>query len=72
GEATSGTQVAVSVDKAVIHRNVFEGDILYVAVPERSAKELLTRLRGHISPEEVEVLRELTEIMRRENPFWNI
>ncbi|MBS7650086.1 translation initiation factor IF-2 [Candidatus Bathyarchaeota archaeon] len=72
GEAISGTQVAVSVDKAVIHRNVFEGDILYVAVPERSAKELLTRLRDHISPEEVEVLRELTEIMRRENPFWNI
>ncbi|MBS7626334.1 hypothetical protein KEJ51_04745 [Candidatus Bathyarchaeota archaeon] len=71
-EATSGIQVAVSVDKAVIHRNVFEGDILYVAVPERSAKLLLTRLRDHISPEEVEVLRELTEIMRRVNPFWNV
>jgi translation initiation factor 5B len=71
-EAITGAQVAVSVDKAVIHRNVFEGDILYVAVPERSAKELLTRLRDHISPEEVEVLKELTEIMRRENPLWNV
>lgn len=71
-EARAGMQIAVSVDKAVIGRSVFEGDVLYVAVPEQSAREFSIRLREHLSPDEMWVLEELTEIMRKENPLWNI
>jgi translation initiation factor 5B len=70
-EARTGMQVAISVDKAVMGRNVAEDATLYVAVPEQSARELSTRLRDHLSPEEIIVLDELTEIMRKENPLWN-
>ena len=71
-EAKTGMQVAVSVDKAVINRNIFEGDTLYVAVPEQSAREFNNRLKDHLTPEELKVLDELTEIMRKENPLWNL
>ncbi len=69
--ATTGMQVAVSVDKAVVNRNVFEGDTLYVAVPEQSAREFNSRLKSYLTPEELKVLDELTEIMRKENLLWN-
>jgi len=71
-EASSGMQIAISVDKAIMNRNVFENDILYVAVPETSAREFSTRLSEYLSPEEKGVLEELTTIMRGENPLWNI
>ena len=71
-EARTGMQIAISVDKAIMNRNVFENDILYVAVPETSAREFSTRLSEYLSPEEKGVLEELTTIMRGENPLWNI
>jgi translation initiation factor 5B len=71
-EAKAGMQVAVSVDKAVMNRNVFEGDVLYVAIPEPSARELSTRLRDYLNSEELTLLDELKEIMRKENPLWGI
>ncbi|MBS7623313.1 translation initiation factor IF-2, partial [Candidatus Bathyarchaeota archaeon] len=71
-EARSGMQIAVSVDKAVINRNVSENDMLYVAVPEASAREFSTRLRDQLNTEEKGVLDELISIMRRENPLWSI
>jgi translation initiation factor 5B len=71
-EAKTGMQIAVSVDKAVINRNVSENDILYVAVPEASAREFSTRLRDQLNTEEKGVLDELISIMRRENPLWCI
>jgi len=71
-EARTGMQIAISVDKAIMNRNVFENDILYVAVPETSAREFSTRLSEYLSPEEKGVLEELTTIMRGENSLWNI
>jgi translation initiation factor 5B len=43
GEAKVGAQVAVSMDKPIAGRHVFEKDILFVKVPEADAKALLTR-----------------------------
>lgn len=71
-EARTGMQIAISVDKAIMNRNVFENDIFYVAVPETSAREFSTRLSEQLTPEEKGVLDELTAIMRRESPLWNI
>jgi translation initiation factor 5B len=69
-EAGQGMQVAVSMDKPVVGRHVFERDILYVKVPEPDARVLLEKHLDKLSVEEQEVLKEYTEMMRKKTPFW--
>jgi len=69
-EANVGMQVAVSLNKPVVGRHIHENDILYVKVPEEHAKTLLTKFQDRLSPQELEVLNELVERMRRKSPFW--
>lgn len=69
-EASVGMQVAVSLNKPVVGRHIHENDILYVKVPEEHAKTLLTKLQDRLSPEELGVLNEFVETMRRKSPFW--
>jgi translation initiation factor 5B len=69
-EAKQGMQVAVSMDKPVVGRHVFERDILYVKVPEPDVRALLSAHLDKLSVEEQEVLKEYTEMMRKKTPFW--
>jgi len=69
-EAKQGMQVAVSMDKPIVGRHVFEKDILYVKVSESDAKALLTTHLDKLSADEQEVLEEYTEHMRKRMPFW--
>jgi len=69
-EATQGMQVAVSMDKPIVGRHVFEKDILYVKVPEHDAKALLTTHLDKLTEDEQEVLKEYSEAMRKKIPFW--
>jgi len=71
-EATAGSQVAVSLSKAIVGRHIHEGEIFYVRVPEAHVKALLAKFQDRLSPEEVDVLSELVEIMRRESAFWAV
>jgi len=69
-EAKQGTQVAVSMDKPIVGRHVFEKDILYVKVSEHDAKALLTANLDKLTEAEQEVLKEYAEAMRKKIPFW--
>jgi translation initiation factor 5B len=69
-EANIGLQVAVSLNKPVVGRHIHEGDVFYVRVPEAHAKVLLAKFQDRLTLEEVGVLNEFIEIMRRESPFW--
>ena len=69
-EAKQGMQVAVSMDKPVVGRHVFEKDILYVKLSEHDAKALLTTHLDKLTDEEQEVLKEYTAQMRKKVPFW--
>ena len=69
-EAKQGMQVAVSMDKPIVGRHVFEKDILYVKVSEHDAKALLTSHLDKLTVEEQEVLKEYAEQMRKRIPFW--
>jgi len=69
-EANVGMQVAVSLNKPVVGRHIHENDVLYVKVPEEQAKTLLTKFQDRLSPQELEVLNEFVETMRRKSPFW--
>jgi translation initiation factor 5B len=69
-EAKQGMQVAVSMEKPIVGRHVFEKDILYVKVSEHDAKALLTTHLEKLTADEQEVLKEYAEQMRKKVPFW--
>lgn len=71
-EAKQGMQVAISMDKPIVGRHVFEKDILYVKVPESDAKALLTTYMDRLTADEQEVLKEYAEAMRKKIPFWGV
>ncbi len=69
-EAGKGMQVAISMDKPIVGRHIFEKDTLYVKVPEPHAKVLLTTFMDRLTTEEQEALNEYTNMMRKKTPFW--
>jgi translation initiation factor 5B len=69
-EANIGMQVAISLNKPTVGRQIHEKDILYVAVPEEQAKALMTKFQDLLTQDELQALSELMEIKRRKNPFW--
>ena len=69
-EAKQGMQIAVSMDKPIVGRHVFEKDILYVKVPEPDARALLEKHLDKLTAEEEQVLKEYVEMMRKKTAFW--
>jgi translation initiation factor 5B len=69
-EAQQGMQVAVSMDKPMVGRHIFEKDVLYAKVPEPHAKVLLTTFVDRLTAEEQEALNEYVKSMRKKMPFW--
>jgi translation initiation factor 5B len=66
--ADEGTELAASIEGGVVGRNLTEGDILFVAVPEPAAR-LLKNLP--LSERERSVLDEVIRIRRATtSPFW--
>ena len=62
GEAGSGKQVAVSIDKPTVGRQILEGEVLYVDVPLQHARVLSSKFRDYLSPREIELLDEMASI----------
>ncbi|HIG98354.1 TPA: translation initiation factor IF-2, partial [Candidatus Woesearchaeota archaeon] len=69
--AGKGKQVAVSLEKVTIGRQLNEGDILLSVIPEEDFRKL-REFKGYLSPDEVDCLREIAELMRWGNPVWGI
>ncbi len=69
-EAQQGMQVAISMEKPIVGRHIFEKDVLYVKVPEPHAKVLLKTFMDKLTMEEQEALSEYINIMRKKAPFW--
>jgi translation initiation factor 5B len=69
-EADKGMQVAVSMEKPMVGRHVFEKDMLYVKIPEPHAKVLLSTFMDRLTADEQEALNEYVEVMRKKVPFW--
>ena len=61
-EAGVGKQVAVSIDKPTVGRQISEGDTLYVQVPAQHARLLITKYKEYLSPRELAVLDELNSL----------
>lgn len=69
-EAREGMQVAISMDKPIVGRHIFEKDILYVKLPESDAKALMATHSDKLSENELEILQDYVKIMQKKTPFW--
>ena len=68
-KATTGMKVAISMKESTLGRHFNEDDILYVAVPETDLKKLV-KYKKELSSEDLEILGELVEIVRKSRPTW--
>ncbi len=66
-EAIAGAEVAISIDDAIVGRQIDAEDILLVDIPESHAHELA---KYALKQDEIEVLEQLAVIKRKEKPFW--
>ena len=70
GSATAGQEVAISIDGPTVGRQIHEGDILYVNIPEKHARIVELELKPKLAEDEREVLDNFLEIKRKKDPFW--
>jgi translation initiation factor 5B len=69
--AQQGKQIAMAMDGVTVGRQVDEGDFLYADIPEEDFKKLKV-LKKHLSKMEINVLKEIAEIKRKDNAVWGI
>ena len=70
GSATVGQEVAISIDGPTVGRQIHEGDILYVNIPEKHARIVEMELKPKLAEDEREVLEDFLEIKHKKDPFW--
>jgi len=70
-ELTKGKEAAVAVTKLTIGRGADGGDFLITNMSESDFRKLKDK-KALLSASEVEVLKELAEIKRKENDLWGI
>ena len=70
--AHTGQSVAVSIKGPTVGRQIKEGDILFIDVPESQVKVLSKKLIHELTSDEKEALEEFLEVKRKENKFWGI
>ncbi|MBE0523520.1 MAG: translation initiation factor IF-2 [Methanosarcinales archaeon] len=70
GEVKLHAQVAVSIDGPIVGRQIHEGELLFIDIPEKHAKIVEQELIESISVDELETLEMFMDIKRRGNPFW--
>jgi len=68
---TKGKQAAMSLENVTVGRQIHEGDILYSFIPGDDYRKI-KKLAKYLSQGEIEILREIAEIMREENPMWGV
>ena len=70
-EAEKGKQVATSFPNVTVGRQIKEGDVLYSAVSEEDFLKM-KEMKQYLTGDEKTVLKQIADIMRRENPVWGI
>src|SRR3989344_216347 len=64
-------EAAVSIPNIVCGRQLFEEDVLYSEILENQFIEL-KNLKKYLKADEIEVLKEIAAIKRKENPVWGV
>lgn len=72
-EARMGQEVAISIrGNVMVGRHIHEGDVLYTDVPLEHAKLLATKFRSMLTPDSIEVLKEILKIKASKEPEYMI
>jgi translation initiation factor 5B len=72
-ESRIGAEVAISIKGATVGRQINEGDILYVDIPERDAIQLNQEFRDKLTSDELDILQEFLVLKRKHvTPFWGV
>jgi len=71
-EAKLGDELAVSIEGAIVDRNIKDGDVLYVEIPRDQVIPLKTELKDLLSGDELAVLDEIIAIKQREDPNYGV
>ena len=72
-EARIGAEVAVSIRGVTVGRQIDEGDILYIDLPEGMVIRLNQEFKDKLTADELEVLQEFLELKRKYvQPFWGV
>ena len=69
--AERGLRVAISFENVTVGRQIKEGDILYSSIPEEHFREM-KNYKEYLSSDEIQLLKEIAEIMRKQNPVWGV
>ena len=70
-EAEKNKEVAISLPGITVGRQIEENDILLSDVPEDDFIKL-KKLKKYLNKSEIELLKEIALIKRRENPVWGV
>ncbi len=70
-EAKKDDEVAISIPEIVVGRQIHENDLLYADLEEQHFLKL-KQLKKYLKEDEIEVLKEIAEIKRKENQVWGI
>jgi len=66
-----GKQAAVSLPGLTVGRQIQEGDILYSDIPEEDFRKI-KGLKHYLNKEEIDVLKEVADMRRKQNPVWGV
>ncbi|BDZ72004.1 translation initiation factor IF-2 [Methanobacterium petrolearium] len=69
---SKGQKVAMAIKDGVFGRNLDEGDVLYVDIPENHYKVLENEMKTDLSDDETEILLETVDIKRKDESNWGI
>ncbi len=70
-EAEKGKEVAISMKGVTVGRQIDENDILFSDIPEEDFVKLKV-LKKYLNKSEIEVLKEIALIKRKQNPVWGV
>lgn len=70
-EAIKGDSVAVALPGVIVGRQINEFDILYSDLKETEFAKL-KKLKKYLNEEEIEILKEIAEIKRKQQPMWGV
>ncbi|MBI5061563.1 MAG: intein-containing translation initiation factor IF-2, partial [Candidatus Aenigmarchaeota archaeon] len=68
---SAGKQVAIALPNVTVGRQIHENDILYSAIPEPDFRKLKDN-KQYLSKDEIEVLKEIAQMRRKDNPVWGV
>lgn len=69
--AEEGAQIAMSLDKVTMGRNLHEGDILYSSISEEDYRKL-KELKKFLTDKEIDTIKAIASIYRKEKPTWGL